>query len=139
PGQPCAGITEITSRGTVRSGKGSGGQGTPDSSFRNLLHTVSNRAKRASSDQTDEGSLNSRPVRTHLSQLAKGEQLKDDIGRERLDAASEPDPSNNVGLLDHEPNVHVQSGLTPASIPGHEHAVMPELTARSQQPRNVSG
>ena len=39
-GQLFSVIAEINSRGTVRSGKGSGGQGTPDSSFRNLLHTA---------------------------------------------------------------------------------------------------
>src|SRR3954452_11929650 len=138
-GQLFSVIAEINSRGTVRSGKGSGGQGTPDSSFRHLLHTVSNRAKRASGDHRDEGSVNPRSLRAHVSQLAEGEQLKDDIGREHLDAASEPDPSNKVGLLDHEANVHVQSGATHASIPGQEHAVIPELTARAQQPRSDSG
>jgi chemotaxis protein MotD len=74
-----------------------------------------------------------------VAQLAEGEQLKDDIGRERLDAAKEPDPSNKVRPLDHEANVHVQSGVSHASIPGQEHAVMPELSAQAQQPRGDSG
>jgi chemotaxis protein MotD len=136
-GQLFSVIAEINSRGTVRSGKGTGGQGTPDSSFRNLLHSVSNRAKRASSDH--EGSVNPRSVRPHVSQLEEGEQLKDDIGRERLDAAKESDPSNKVRLLDQKANVHVQSGVANASILGQEHAIVPELTARAQQPRNESG
>jgi len=129
----------INSRGTARSGNGSGGQGTLDSSFNDLLHSVSNRAKRASSDQEDEGSVNPRTARARVARLSEAEQLKDDIGRERLDATKEPDPSNKVRPLEHEANVHVHSGVTHASIPGQEHAVIPELSAHAQQPRVQSG
>ena len=138
-GQLFSVLAKINSRATVRSGNGSDAKATLDSSFRDLLHTVPNRAKRASSDQGVEGSVNPRTVRAHAAQLTEGEQLKDDIGRERPEAAKEPDPSNQVRALDHNANKHVQNGMTHASIVGQEHAVMPELSAQAQQPRGESG
>jgi chemotaxis protein MotD len=104
-----------------------------------LLQTVSNQAKRASSDQRDETAMNPRTVRANIAQLAEGEQLKHDTGCECPDSAKEPDPSNKVKLLDHDANARLQSGVTRASILGKEHAVPSELRPQGQQSRGGSG
>ena len=125
----------INSGGTARSGKGSGGQATEDSSFHDLLHTVSNLAKRALSDQGNGGSMKSAALRAQVAQLAERDAPRDEAVqavREHTKAAAEPEPSNKPGPIDHTVKSDVQGQLTAPSIVGQQLAVVAALRPQAQ-------
>ena len=115
----------INSRGAVRSGNGSSGQGTADSSFRDLLHTVSNRAKGASSDKR---TMNPPAVRAHAARLADDEEHKD-VERKLPEPIEHPDSLNKPA----------QSGSSHRLSVAHELAGLAELRPQTQQLRGEPG
>src|SRR5581483_10452408 len=87
-GQLFAGLAEGLARGVTRSTKGgatAGAKATDDSSFHDLLHTVSNMAKRALDDQGDDTTAKAAPVRPRVAQLTERDASKDEPVHERAE------------------------------------------------------
>jgi chemotaxis protein MotD len=90
-GQLFAGLAEsLNVRGTSRSGKNAGGKTSGDSAFNDLLHTVSNLAKRALNDQGSDTTMKAGTLRTHLAHPTEKDKLKDEAVHARTGAAEEP-------------------------------------------------
>ncbi|MCP3472677.1 flagellar hook-length control protein FliK [Bradyrhizobium sp. CCGUVB1N3] len=120
-GQLFSAVAEsINARGTVRSGKSLTGQGTADSGFHDLLHTVSNLAKRALNDSGNEAAVKSGTLRTHLAQLTERDESKDETVDDRVDSAEEPQGSGKHDPLDLAPKAEVQSRLSLPTTVGSE-------------------
>jgi chemotaxis protein MotD len=80
-GQLFSGLAESLTRGVSRTVKGTATTATKttdDSSFHDLLHTVSNMAKRALDDQGGDTTAKTAPVRPRLAQLAERDTPKDE-------------------------------------------------------------
>src|SRR5581483_1377178 len=80
-GQLFAGLAESLARGVTRSTKGGttpGAKTADDSSFHDLLHTVSNMAKRALDDQGTDTTTRAAPARPRVVQLTERDTSKDD-------------------------------------------------------------
>ncbi|QOG17150.1 MULTISPECIES: flagellar hook-length control protein FliK [Bradyrhizobium] len=87
-GQVFSGLAEsLNMRGTSRSAKGTGTKSQADSSFNDLLHTVSNLAKRALNDEGSDTGVKTATLRTRLAHSAGKDETKD--GHERTEAADE--------------------------------------------------
>lgn len=87
-GQLFSGLAEsLTIRGTSRSAKGAGTKSPADSSFNDLLHTVSNLAKRALNDEGSDTAVKGGTLRTRLVHPAETD--KDETVHERTAAAAE--------------------------------------------------
>lgn len=87
-GQLFSGLAEsLTMRGTSRSAKGAGTKSPADSSFNDLLHTVSNLAKRALNDEGSDTAVKGGTLRTRLVHPAETD--KDETVHERTAAAAE--------------------------------------------------
>lgn len=87
-GQLFSGLAEsLTMRGTSRSAKGAGTKSPADSSFNDLLHTVSNPAKRALNDEGSDTAVKGGTLRTRLVHPAETD--KDETVHERTAAAAE--------------------------------------------------
>jgi chemotaxis protein MotD len=139
-GQLFSVVTEtIHSGGAVRSGKGSGGKVKDDASFHDLLHSVSNLAKRAMSDQVNEGSLKPGALRARMAQLAERDEPDDEAVGERPAAGEEHDSSNKSGPLDHLARVEAQSRPILPSIVGQAFTTLPVLRPQAQTPGGESG
>src|SRR5262245_33786428 len=94
-GQLFAGLAEsINARGMSRSGKGSGAKSAENSSFHDLLHTVSNPAKRTLNDQGHDGIVKAGALRTRLAQLTERDETGDETVRERAEGTEEPKSSD---------------------------------------------
>jgi chemotaxis protein MotD len=135
--QHFAGLAEaINTRGMTRSAKGAAGQGADDSSFHNLLNTVSNMAKRALSDQKDAGAVKPGASRARLVQAEQHDEHKDDTVSGNADATEQVDTPNKSAPIDHAAKLDIQTRLTLPSIVGQELAAVPALR---QAPQPVSG
>ncbi|WP_314946858.1 flagellar hook-length control protein FliK [Bradyrhizobium cosmicum] len=92
-GQVFSGLAEsLSMRGTSRSGKTGGTKSPVDSSFNDLLHTVSNLAKRALTDEASDAGVKAGSLRTRLAQPAGKDKTKDET--ERTEAADASKPSH---------------------------------------------
>jgi chemotaxis protein MotD len=131
-GQLFATIAEsINTRGIGKSGKSSTGQTKDDSSFHDLLHTVSNMAKRALNDQEQQPSVKPATLRARMAQLPERDESKDEPVRESR-AAEEKDTSNSSAPSDPTAKTDVQSRLVLPSIVGQELAAVPGLKSQPQ-------
>jgi chemotaxis protein MotD len=138
-GQLFSVITEaVKSGGAVRSGKSSGGQATADASFRDLLHSVSNLAKQAMSDQAIDGSLKPGALRARMAQLAETDEPDDEAVSERREAGEEQDSSTKSARLDQPARVEAQSRPTLPSIIGQAFTAVPVLRPQAQTPGGES-
>jgi chemotaxis protein MotD len=138
-GQLFSVITEaVKSGGAVRSGKSSGGQATADASFRDLLHSVSNLAKQAMSDQAIDGSLKPGALRARMAQLAETDEPDDEAVSERREAGEEQDSSTKSARLDQPARVEAQSRPTLPSIIGQSFTAVPVLRPQAQTPGGES-
>lgn len=91
-GQLFSGLAEsLTMRGTSRSAKSAGTKSPADSSFNDLLHTVSNLAKRALNDEGSDTAVKAGTLRTRLVHPAETD--KDETAHERTAAAAESEPA----------------------------------------------
>ncbi|RXH41781.1 flagellar hook-length control protein FliK [Bradyrhizobium zhanjiangense] len=97
-GQPFSGLAEsLNMRSTSRSGKSAGAKSSADASFNDLLHTVSNLAKRALDDQGRDTSAKAETLRTHLAHPIGKDTAKDEATSDRISAADEPKSSHKTG------------------------------------------
>ncbi|UQR62196.1 flagellar hook-length control protein FliK [Bradyrhizobium sp. C-145] len=97
-GQPFSGLAEsLNMRSTSRSAKSAGAKSSADSSFNDLLHTVSNLAKRALDDQGSDTSAKAGILRTHLTHPIGTDTAKDEATSDRISAADEPKSSHKTG------------------------------------------
>ncbi|MGY8677718.1 flagellar hook-length control protein FliK [Bradyrhizobium sp. UFLA05-153] len=132
-GQLFSAVAEsISARGTLQSGKSPTGQGTADSSFHDLLHTVSNLAKRALNDSGNEAAVKSAALRTHLAQLTERDEPKDESLDDRTSSAEEPQATGKHDPLDLAPKAEVQSRLSLPTMVGPELAAVAVIKPQAQ-------
>ncbi|MCP3385451.1 flagellar hook-length control protein FliK [Bradyrhizobium sp. CCGUVB4N] len=135
-GQLFAGLAESLTRGVSRSAKGTattGAKTADDSSFHDLLHTVSNMAKRALDDQGSDASAKAAPVRPRLVQLTEPDTPKDEPVHERTE---EPKSSTKKDPVDQTAEADVPSRLSVPTIVGQELAAAQAVTMQTPQPSN---
>ncbi|MGX4769739.1 flagellar hook-length control protein FliK [Bradyrhizobium guangdongense] len=134
-GQLFAGLAESLVRGVSRSVKGSATTGakTPDeSSFHDLLHTVSNMAKRALDDQNgDTTAKTAAPVLPRIAQLTGRDTPKDEPAHER---SGESKSSRKQDRIDQSEKAEVPNRSNVPTIMGQELAVAPAVTMQVAQP-----
>ena len=131
-GQLFSAIAESITRGTPRSGKGSGAQTAGKSSFHDLLNKVSNPARRASGDQDHEGAVKPGALRNRVALLAERDKSSDETVRERPETAEEADASPKSATPDHPATEDVQGRSTLPSTIGQQLAAMPVLKPQAQ-------
>ncbi|MBR0749487.1 flagellar hook-length control protein FliK [Bradyrhizobium japonicum] len=125
-GQVFSGLAEsLNMRGASRSGKSAGAKSPADSSFNDLLHTVSNLAKRALNDEGGNTSAKTGSLRTHLARPAD----KDKTVRERTEADDEPEP---IRKSSDEKAEKLPETQTPV-----DHGARTDVSARSSIPAVV--
>lgn len=139
-GQLFSGLAEsLNMRGTSRSAKAAGTKSQGDSSFNDLLHTVSNLAKRALNEEGHDTGVKTGTLRARLAHQAG----KDDTGQERTEVADEAGSSHKSGQkADHSPETQdpvddaakadASSGSSMPSIVGQELAAVPVLKSQVQ-------
>ncbi|WFU83062.1 flagellar hook-length control protein FliK [Bradyrhizobium sp. CIAT3101] len=135
-GQLFAGLAESLTRGVSRSAKGTattGAKTADDSSFHDLLHTVSNMAKRALDDQGSDASAKAATVRPRLVQLTEPDTPKDEPVHERTE---EPKSSAKKDPVDQTAKADVPSRLNLPTIVGQELAAAQAVTMQTPQPSN---
>ena len=157
-GQVFSSLAEsLNMRGTSRSGKSAGAKAQADSSFNDLLHTVSNLAKRALNDEVSDTAVKAGTLRTRLAHQSGKDNASDETVHERTAAVEEPGSTSTVkssdkstdkssgkhGPLDHTEQADVQSRSSLAGIIGQEIAgppvVMPQMQAPAGDKKDASG
>lgn len=135
-GQLFAGLAETLTRGASRSAKGTattGAKTADDSSFHDLLHTVSNMAKRALDDQGSNTTAKAASVRPRLAQLTEADTPKDELVHQR---SEEPKSSTKKDPVDQAAKADVPSRLSVPTIVGQELAAAQAVTMQTPQPSN---
>lgn len=135
-GQLFAGLAESLTRGVSRSAKGTattGAKTADDSSFHDLLHTVSNMAKRALDDQGSDSTAKAASVRPRLAQLTEPDTPKDEPVHERTE---EPKSSTKKDPVDQTAKADVPSRLSVPTIVGQDLAAAQAVTMQTPQPSN---
>jgi chemotaxis protein MotD len=133
-GQLFAGLAESLTRGVSRSTKGAattGAKTADDSSFHDLLHTVSNMAKRALNDQGGDTTTKAASVRPRLAQLTEPDTPKDEPVHERTE---EPKSSTKKDPVDQTAKADVPTRLSVPTIVGQELAAAQAVTIQTPQP-----
>ncbi|MCC8938232.1 flagellar hook-length control protein FliK [Bradyrhizobium sp. Arg68] len=130
-GQLFSATAETFSRGS-RAGTGAAKQATGDKSFQDLIHTVSNQAKRTSDDQDKAVSLKPVALRTRIAELAERDEPRDEPVREQPETAEERHTSPASPTRDHAATLDVPSRLTQPSIVGQELAAAPLVKPQAQ-------
>lgn len=135
----------LNMRGTSRSAKGTGAKSQADSSFNDLLHTVSNKAKRALTDEGSDTGVKAGAVRTRLVHPAEKDKTDEPV-HDRADAADESvhksshkssgektDPSSETqSPVDHAVKADVSSRLDIPALVGQELAAVPAVKPQMQ-------
>lgn len=141
-GQLFSGLAEsLNMRGMSRSAKSTGGKSSGDSSFNDLLHTVSNRAKGALNDQGSDTAVKAGTLRSRLAHPTE----KDETVLECTAAAEEPASTEKSadkadkslekqGPADHTENVGVQNRPSIPVIVGQEAAAVSSVKSQTQLP-----
>lgn len=135
-GQLFAGLAETLTRGVSRSAKGTattGAKTADDSSFHDLLHTVSNMAKRALDDQGSDTTAKAASVRPRLAQLTEPDTPKDELVHQR---SEEPKSSTKKDPVDQAAKAEVPSRLSVPTTVGQELAAAQAATMQTPQPSN---
>lgn len=135
-GQLFAGLAESLTRGVSRSAKGTattGAKTADDSSFHDLLHTVSNMAKRALDDQGSDSTAKAASVRPRLAQLTEPDTPKDEPVHERTE---EPKSSTKKDPVDQTAKADVPSRLSVPTMVGQDLAAAQAVTMQTPQPSN---
>ncbi|MCP3371994.1 flagellar hook-length control protein FliK [Bradyrhizobium cajani] len=115
-GQLFSGLAEsLNMRGASRSTKGGGTKSQADSSFKDLLHTVSSLAKKALNDEGGDTSVKAGSLRTRLVHPIEKDGTKDETVRERAEAADEPKSSRKPSDQKTEPSSQTQSPVDHAA------------------------
>jgi chemotaxis protein MotD len=151
-GQVFSSLAEsLNMRGTSRSGKSAGAKAQADSSFNDLLHTVSNLAKRALNDEGSETAVKAGTLRTRLAHQSGKGNANDETVHERTEdprasetsteKSSDKKVEKSVG---HTEQADVQSRSSIAGIIGQEivagpPVVMPQMQAPAGDKKDASG
>ncbi len=140
-GQVFPGLAEsLNVRGTSRSAKGAGIKPQANSSFNDLLHTVSNLAKQALSDDGGDTTAKTGALRTHRAhpaeQVEKGTALQERIAASERpdspeDSADKTDRSESLLQVDHAAGPDIQ-GQSSAAAVGQEIAALPAVKTQMQ-------
>lgn len=143
-GQVFSGLAEsLNIRGTSRSGKNAGAK-SPDSSFNDLLHTVSNLAKRALKDDGGDTGVKAASLRTRLAHPTGKDKTNDETVNERTETADEPksahkssdqkvdETSQTPGPVDSVPKADVSNRSGIPAIVGQELAAVPVAKPQMQ-------
>ncbi|WP_439408669.1 flagellar hook-length control protein FliK [Bradyrhizobium sp. DASA03076] len=137
-GQLFAGLAESLARGVTRSTKGVATPGTKtadDSSFHDLLHTVSNMAKRALDDQETDTATDATtkvaPARPRVRQLSEPGTSKDEPVHERTE---ETRSSNKQEQVDPVAKADVSPRLGLPAMLGQELAAAQAAAMQTPQP-----
>lgn len=133
-GQLFAGLAESLTRGVSRSAKGTattGAKTADDSSFHDLLHTVSNMAKRALDDQGSDSTAKAASVRPRLAQLTEPDTPKDEPVHERTE---EPKSSTRKDPVDQTAKADVPGRLSVPTMV--DLAAAQAVTMQTPQPSN---
>ncbi|MDH2349321.1 flagellar hook-length control protein FliK [Bradyrhizobium sp. SSUT112] len=155
-GQVFSGLAEsLNMRGTTRAGKSAGAKAQADSSFNDLLHTVSNLAKRALNDEGSDTAVKAGTLRTRLAHQSEKDNAKDETVREGTAAVEEPGSgekssdkktdksSGKLGPVDHAEKADVQNRSSIAVIVGQQIAagpvVQPQMQAPASDKKDASG
>ncbi|MBX9647451.1 MAG: flagellar hook-length control protein FliK [Xanthobacteraceae bacterium] len=134
-GQLFAGIAEsINTRGAARSAKHPTGPAHEDSSFKDLLHTVSSLAKVALNDRKSEASTKTGNLRTRLAQPAEPDESKAETVSEHAETVDQRDSPRISGPLDHRAKADTQNQPTLPAIVGQELAALPVVKPQAQTP-----
>ncbi|HEV2159148.1 flagellar hook-length control protein FliK [Bradyrhizobium sp.] len=151
-GQLFSGLAEsLNMRGTSRSAKGTGTKSQADSSFNDLLHTVSNMAKRALNDEGSDTTVKAGTLRTRLAHpvekdktdtadttdetVHKRADAKEPKAADKSDEASDTSADKQVPI-DQVVKADVQSRPSIAAIVGQQVAAAPAMTP---QPQSAAG
>jgi len=132
-GQLFAGLAESLARGVTRSTKGAatpGAKTADDSSFHDLLHTVSNMAKRALDDQGADTIAKAAPVRSRATQLTERDTSKDEPVHERTE---ETKSSNKQEQVDQAAKADVATRMSLPAIMGQELAATQTVIMQAPQ------
>ncbi|MBR1131087.1 flagellar hook-length control protein FliK [Bradyrhizobium iriomotense] len=142
-GQLFSGLAEsLNMRGASRSAKASGTKSQADSSFNDLLHTVSKLAKRALNDEAGDTTVKAGALRARLAHPAG----KDDTADDRTEAADEIKSSHKSSDQKTDQSSETQNPVDAAakadvtnrsSIPaivGQQLAVAPAVKSQMQSP-----
>ncbi|MGY8634213.1 flagellar hook-length control protein FliK [Bradyrhizobium sp. 14AA] len=151
-GQVFSGLAEsLNMRGASRSAKGAATKSQTDSSFNDLLHTVSNLAKRALNDESSDTAVKAGTLRTRLAHAAGQGDSKDDMVHERTDAADEAGSSHKSSDQKTEKSSDTQSAVDHAgqadvsvrpaifAIAGQELAAVPAVKPQVHSPAGERG
>lgn len=143
-GQLFSGLAEsLNIRGTSRSAKGVGAKSQASSSFNDLLHTVSNLAKQALSDEGSDAAAKAGTLRTRLAHPT-GKELKDTTVRERIAAPERPQSTEESSdkkaersskkrrSVDHAAKADVRDPSGLAVVAGQEIAAAPAAKPQMQ-------
>lgn len=143
-GQLFSGLAEsLNVRGTSRSAKSAGAK-SPANSFNDLLHTVSNLAKQALSDDGSDTTAKAGTLRTRLAHPTEKEKPKHATVHEPSAATEQPDPteassdnktdrsSEKQHPVDHAARADVQGEAGVAVVVGQEIAAAPAVQMRLQ-------
>ncbi|UWU78897.1 flagellar hook-length control protein FliK [Bradyrhizobium huanghuaihaiense] len=140
-GQLFSGLAEsLNMRGTSRSAKAAGTKSQADSSFNDLLHTVSNLAKRALNDEASSTTVKAGTLRARLAHQAG----KDETGQERTEVVDEASSghkssgqktdhaSQTQGPVDDAAKTDVSNRSSMPAIVGQELAAVPAVRSQVQ-------
>jgi len=142
-GQIFSGLAEsLNIRGTSRSAKSAGGKSQGASSFNDLLHTVSNLAKRALNDEGSDTTAKAGTLRAHLAHPAGKDKSKDETDElgEAIDGLKPGDQTTDKSLetqgpAGHDPKPDVSNRANVAAIAGQDliaaSAVKPPMQSQS--------
>jgi len=133
-GQVLSGLAEsLNMRGASRSGKSAGTKSPADSSFNDLLHTVSSLAKRALTEEGGDTTVKTGALRTRLAQATGKDQTKDQTMRDRTEAVDESESIHKSGHKSSDEKTD-QSSEVQSQI---DHAAKAEVLDRSNIPTIV--
>lgn len=121
-------------RATSRAGKNAGGKSSGDAAFNDLLHTVSNLAKRALNDEGGDATVKAGALRTHLAHPTEKGKPKDDAVRERTEAVEESKSLEDQSPVDQVVKADIQSRSSIPMIIGQDLAAMPAMKPQIQPP-----
>jgi chemotaxis protein MotD len=140
-GQVFAGLAETLARGVSRSTKNAGAAGAKtadDSSFHDLLHSVSKLAKQTLNDEGADATAAPGSLRTRLPQPTGHDKLDDDAVHGRAETAREPKStaksSDKQSPGDQVAKADVESRQNLAAILGPELAAAPAVTPQTPLP-----
>jgi chemotaxis protein MotD len=129
----------VNGRVTTKSTKGTGKHAAEDSSFHDLLNTVSNRGKRADGDQEQEASSKPGALQARMAQLAVRDQQTDKAGRKHRETADETNSSNKSGSSEHAAKPEAQIRPAPSAIIAPAPASLPQPQVLVGNPQAAPG